>query len=164
MKGLTEVSFWKSKAGNQVKKVMNYKQGYFIKQQVFLQLLLISSFSYGQQKVIQLYQGKPSGSEKWDWQEQTIVSNPSKAKITYNVVSPTLTIFPAQGPLQTGTAVVIAPGGGLFTLSMNSEGNEVAERLSTKGITAFVLKYRLVPITGNPASAFGTACYATGYA
>ena len=53
------------------------------------------------------------------------------------------------GPkIRTEQPSIIAPGGGLFALSINSEGKEVAQWLNTKGITAFVLKYRLVP-TGD---------------
>ncbi|MFT6993618.1 MAG: acetyl esterase/lipase, partial [Maribacter sp.] len=40
------------------------------------------------------------------------------------------------------------PGGGLYALSIKSEGTDVAKWLNKKGITAFVLKYRLVP-TGD---------------
>lgn len=42
----------------------------------------------------------------------------------------------------------MAPGGGLYALSINSEGIDVAQWLNKQGITAFVLKYRLVP-TGD---------------
>jgi acetyl esterase/lipase len=41
--------------------------------------------------------------------------------------------------------VIVAPGGGLYALSIESEGTDVAKWLNEKGITAFVLKYRLVP-------------------
>jgi acetyl esterase/lipase len=47
---------------------------------------------------------------------------------------------------------VICPGGAFFLLSINSEGNEVARWLSEKGVTCFVLKYRLVECkTEDPA-------------
>lgn len=54
-------------------------------------------------------------------------------------------VFRPSGDNNTGTAVVIAPGGGLYAHSINSEGNDVAKWLAAKGISAFVLKYRLVP-------------------
>ena len=38
---------------------------------------------------------------------------------------------------------MIAPGGALQALSLDSEGTKVAEWLNSKGIAAFVLKYRL---------------------
>jgi acetyl esterase/lipase len=43
-----------------------------------------------------------------------------------------------------GTAVIIAPGGAFHVLAFDLEGTEVAKRLNAKGITAFVLKYRVV--------------------
>ncbi|HEY1871216.1 MAG TPA: alpha/beta hydrolase, partial [Chitinophagaceae bacterium] len=42
-----------------------------------------------------------------------------------------------------GTAVIIAPGGAFHALAFDLEGTEVAKWLNGKGITAFVLKYRL---------------------
>lgn len=45
----------------------------------------------------------------------------------------------------TGTAMVVAPGGGFMTLAWDHEGMEVARLLNTHGIAAFVLKYRLDP-------------------
>src|SRR5690349_20602866 len=43
----------------------------------------------------------------------------------------------------TGAAVIVAPGGGFRTLSMQNEGWDVAKALAARGIAAFVLKYRL---------------------
>jgi YD repeat-containing protein len=40
--------------------------------------------------------------------------------------------------------VIVAPGGAFHALAYDLEGTEVAKRLNAKGITAFVLKYRLV--------------------
>ncbi|WP_246167532.1 alpha/beta hydrolase [Sphingomonas piscis] len=60
-----------------------------------------------------------------------------------NVTVATLTPFlPAAGKAN-GTAVVVAPGGGFRTLSMENEGWDVAKRLAEHGVAAFVLKYRL---------------------
>ncbi len=62
-----------------------------------------------------------------------------------NVTVATLTPFlPAPGR-STGTAVIVAPGGGFRSLSMENEGSDVARALAEKGVAAFVLKYRLVP-------------------
>src|SRR2546427_8436369 len=57
---------------------------------------------------------------------------------------PTLTVFPAEPSIANGTAVVICPGGAFFALSIDSEGLDVARWLNTRGVTGFVLKYRLV--------------------
>ncbi len=68
-----------------------------------------------------------------------------------NVTVATLTpFFPATGKAS-GAAVIVAPGGGFRTLSMNNEGWDVAKALADKGITAFVLKYRLVQTPENMA-------------
>lgn len=76
--------------------------------------------------------------------------------IVHNVAQPTLTpFFPPAGKAN-GTAVVIAPGGGFMMLSMNSEGWDVARWLASKGITAFVLKYRLDATPTTAAGLFTT--------
>ena len=60
-----------------------------------------------------------------------------------NVTVATLTPFLPDPAKATGAAVIVAPGGGFRTLSMENEGWEVARALADKGVTAFVLKYRL---------------------
>ncbi|MFM7019795.1 MAG: alpha/beta hydrolase, partial [Aquirufa sp.] len=49
------------------------------------------------------------------------------------------------------TSIIIAPGGAFHILSIDSEGHDVAKFLSARGITAFVLTYRVVKSNGpNP--------------
>jgi acetyl esterase/lipase len=60
-----------------------------------------------------------------------------------NVTAATLTPFLPDPAKATGAAVIVAPGGGFRTLSMNNEGWDVAKALADKGVAAFVLKYRL---------------------
>jgi acetyl esterase/lipase len=60
-----------------------------------------------------------------------------------NVTEATLTPFLPDPAKATGTAIVVAPGGGFRTLSMQNEGWDVAKALAAKGVAAFVLKYRL---------------------
>ncbi|GAO44725.1 alpha/beta hydrolase [Flavihumibacter petaseus] len=62
-----------------------------------------------------------------------------------NITTATLTPFLPKPGKATGTAVIVAPGGGFRWLSMGNEGWEVAQALADKGIAAFVLKYRLYP-------------------
>jgi lysophospholipase L1-like esterase/dienelactone hydrolase len=95
------------------------------------------------QNVIQLYEGKPKGSENWTGTEQTSTKNMFNTEVVYNVVQPTITAYLPHKDLATGTAIVIAPGGAFHTLSINSEGVDVAKWLNSKGIAAFVLKYRV---------------------
>ena len=60
-----------------------------------------------------------------------------------NVTVATLTPFLPDPAKATGAAVIVAPGGGFKTLSMNNEGWDVAKALADQGVAAFVLKYRL---------------------
>lgn len=116
---------------------------------IFLSFL---SFSvYAQRKVIQLYNGAAPGSEKWDWNEAVSDSNAWQTKAVYNVSHPTLTVFEPDSKEASGTAVIICPGGAFHALSINSEGYDVARWLAKKGVTCFVLKYRLAhSVTTDP--------------
>lgn len=60
-----------------------------------------------------------------------------------NVTVATLTPFLPDPVKATGAAVVVTPGGGFRTLSMENEGWDVAKALNARGVAAFVLKYRL---------------------
>ncbi len=62
-----------------------------------------------------------------------------------NITKATLTPFLPKTGKANGTAVIVAPGGGFRWLSLDNEGWEVAKALAEKGLTAFVLKYRLQP-------------------
>lgn len=58
---------------------------------------------------------------------------------------PTLTIHrPAAGKAN-GCAMVICPGGGYGGLAADHEGKQIGEWLSSLGVTAFELHYRLAP-------------------
>lgn len=69
---------------------------------------------------------------------------------TTSVSTPTLTIYAPAVDKPNGTAVIICPGGGYTRLSTEREGVQYANWLSTLGITAFVLKYRMAEF-GHPA-------------
>jgi acetyl esterase/lipase len=93
--------------------------------------------------VIPLYPGKAPGSESWTWKEKEMYSEIWQTQVVYNVSEPTLTVYMPPPATANGTAVIIAPGGGFQALSINSEGIDVARWLNAKGVTTFVLKYRL---------------------
>lgn len=83
---------------------------------------------------------------KWKNPEKEFFSSVWNTQVVTNVSKPTMAVYRPTNP--NGTAVVICPGGGLYAHSINSEGIDVAKWLVKKGVTAFVLKYRLVP-TGD---------------
>ncbi len=95
------------------------------------------------QKVIPLYSGPAPGSHRENYPEKECFSKVWKTEVVTNVTKPSLTVFQPAPELRNGTAVVICPGGGFMALVINPEGNDVAKDLVTKGVTAFVLKYRL---------------------
>ncbi len=60
-----------------------------------------------------------------------------------NVSKPTLTVYRPDKEKNTGSAVIIAPGGGYNVLVWSKEGVEPAEWLNSIGVTGIVLKYRV---------------------
>jgi acetyl esterase/lipase len=114
----------------------------------FLASVVLAS---AQQKVIQLYNGAAPGSENWNWDEKVNDKNFWNTRVVYNVSHPSLTVFMPDAAVATGTAVIICPGGAFHALSINSEGFDVANWLIKKGVTCFVLKYRLAhSLTDDP--------------
>jgi acetyl esterase/lipase len=111
------------------------------------------------QDVIPLYQGTPPGSTQENYPEKQYFSKAWNTDVVTNVTRPTLTVFKPAPELRNGTAVVICPGGGFMALSINSEGIDVARYLVSKGVTAFVLKYRLAH-TGEDATQEFVTLYA----
>lgn len=107
---------------------------------VLVVFLLIGLAASSQDSVIQIYKGVAPGSEKWNWEEKSI--KVPDGRILSDVSTPTLTAFIPANP--NGTAVIIAPGGAFHILSFDNEGTDVAKWLNSKGIAAFVLKYRVV--------------------
>jgi acetyl esterase/lipase len=111
------------------------------------------------QDVIPLYPGAAPGSTQGNYPEKEYFSKNWNTEVVANVTKPTLTVFKPSPELRNGTAVVICPGGGFMALSINSEGNDVAKYMVAKGVTAFVLKYRLAH-TGEDATQEFTALFA----
>lgn len=116
-------------------------------------LLPVAAFA---QKVVPIYPAAAPGSADWNWQEgQTISKAWGNVPIVYNVVKPSLTIYAPAAGTANGTAMVVCPGGGFYALSIGKEGTQVAEALTKKGITVFVLKYRLIhSTTADPGQEF----------
>lgn len=60
-----------------------------------------------------------------------------------NVSQPTLQVFRPPPEIDTGTAVVVCPGGAYHILALDLEGTEVCEWLNSIGVTGVLLKYRV---------------------
>jgi len=100
----------------------------------------ITGFS---QNVYRLYEGKAPGSEDWTYKETMFATSIPNFNAVRNVVDPTLVLFSPEKSLATGTAVIVCPGGGWSYLEYDKEGTLIAKWLAKKGVTAFVLKYRV---------------------
>ena len=108
------------------------------------------------QEVIPLYQGTPPGSTPQNYPEKEYFSKLWGEEVVTNVTKPTLTIFKPAPEQKNGTAIVVCPGGGMMALSINSEGTDVAKYLAEKGVTAFVLKYRILRSGEDATQEFAT--------
>lgn len=111
------------------------------------------------QDVVSLYPGTPPGSTRESYPEKEYFSKAWNTEVVSNVTKPSLTVFKPSAESKNGTAVVVCPGGGFMALSIASEGIEVAKYLAERGVTAFVLKYRLAH-TGEDATQEFAALYA----
>jgi acetyl esterase/lipase len=118
-------------------------------------LLLLAAAAFAQE-VIPIYQGTPPGSTTETYPEKQYFSKVWNTEVVSNVTTPTLTVFRPSPDLKNGTAVVVCPGGGFMALSITSEGTEVAQYLAAKGVTAFVLKYRLAHSGDDATQEFAT--------
>jgi acetyl esterase/lipase len=103
-------------------------------------------------EVIELWPGKvpdetaPIGPEK-------VVPSPKldrkqvevteSTRMLTNVSKPTITVYRPAKDKDTGTAVIICPGGGYWNLYWELEGEEVAAWLNSLGVTGVLLKYRV---------------------
>jgi acetyl esterase/lipase len=73
--------------------------------------------------------------------KQVEVTEPTR--MVTNVTKPTLTIYRPAKDKDTGTAMLICPGGGYWNLYWQLEGEEVATWLQSLGVTGIILKYRV---------------------
>ena len=80
--------------------------------------------------------------------KQVEVTEPTR--MITDVTKPTITIYRPPREKETGTAVLICPGGGYWNLYWQLEGEEVAEWLNSIGVTGVILKYRVPRRHGEP--------------
>src|SRR5687767_15497777 len=89
--------------------------------------------------VVELWPGKAPGDVGIEGEEHSriyvspILKGPTK--LITNVTRPTLTIYSPPKDKNTGTAMIICPGGGYHNLFWELEGEEVAAWLNSQGMT-----------------------------
>ena len=109
-------------------------------------LLLCSHARAAEPIVVDLWPGATPGDVGIKGEEKSRI-HPSPlvgpTKLITNVSKPTLTIYLPPREKNTGTAMVICPGGGYWDLYWDLEGTEVAAWLNSLGMTGIILKYRV---------------------
>ena len=100
-------------------------------------------------EVIKLWPGTPPGPAREVGEEEDI-TKPEDRLIAgrriiklANVAMPEAHVYLPPKDKRSGSAVVVCPGGGFHILAWDLEGTEVAEWLTSIGVTAIVLKYRV---------------------
>ena len=106
----------------------------------------------GSPQVVELWPGKapdePGGigaeyvrmSPKLDRSQVEVTES---TRMITNVTKPSVTVCRPAKEKDTGTAVIICPGGGYWNLYWELEGEEVAAWLNSLGVTGVILKYRV---------------------
>ena len=107
-------------------------------------------------KEVRLWQGPAPGGKPLSAPETRIVNDKTWRPFVeiHNVSTPTLTVVRPPVGEANGSAMVILPGGAFGILAWDLEGTEVAQFLASRGITAFVLKYRVSDPTPDEIKAF----------
>lgn len=97
---------------------------------------------------IPLWSAGALGSEARKDEPEKVDRGNGKCNVT-NVHQPSITPYLPQADVATGTAIIIAPGGGHRVLCLGHEGDALAEWFAEQGIAAFVLRYRLAREEGS---------------
>lgn len=71
-------------------------------------------------------------------------------RIITDVSEPVITFFPAPDDNNSGTTIIVCPGGGYDVLAYDLEGTEVCELFNSYGINCVLLKYRVPRRKGQP--------------
>jgi gluconolactonase len=82
--------------------------------------------------------GEPNPGEKGK-----VGAEKATPKSVTNVTKPTITLYRPAKEIDTGTSIVIAPGGGYNNLAWEHEGTMVGTWLQSIGVTGVLLKYRV---------------------
>lgn len=108
--------------------------------------MLIAFAGIAQNKILPLWENDPPNYRESG--EVTIWDTSDIVRIRL-VQKPDIAIFLPSKKNATGEAVIICPGGGYQILAYDWEGSDIARWLNSRGIAAFVLKYRLPGSSSN---------------
>lgn len=113
-----------------------------MKNKVVLISFVFIVFTSKAQEVLPLYTGAIPNSKSYQMKE--VVLKKDGDFFGYKSISqPTLEAYFSDKKIATGASVIICPGGGYGMESYDKEGITIAKEFASKGVTAFILKYRL---------------------
>ena len=115
---------------------MNLPRRLLLAASAFVQL---ATFAAEPDLVLKVWPGLPPGDKPNLGEEKMEAGKMIRGVVT----TPTLAVYRPAREKDTGAAVLIAPGGGFYQLSMGHEGSDVATWLNSIGVTGIVLKYRI---------------------
>ncbi|MEO1995788.1 MAG: alpha/beta hydrolase [Planctomycetaceae bacterium] len=92
---------------------------------------------------IPLWKNRAPGVAADERQEIVTRQDPRIGRRVTRVTRPVLTVYRPKPDQDTGTAVIICPGGGYNILALDLEGVEVARWLNGIGVTGLVVQYRV---------------------
>src|SRR4030095_2781354 len=119
---------------------------------LFVSLIVTWTASAAEPLVVEIWPGKVP-DESGDLGAERVRMSPKldrkqvevteQTRLITDVTKPTITIYRPATEKNTGTAMLICPGGGYWDLYWQLEGEEVAAWLSSIGVTGIILKYRV---------------------
>lgn len=110
---------------------------------VILSLITVFTVRAQRQPPIKLWPNGAPGANPNGGEEIIRIDPGGGEQVVSNVHEPSITPYFPKAGKATGVSVVIAPGGAHRELWMDHEGYNIAQELADKGITVFILKYRL---------------------
>jgi acetyl esterase/lipase len=119
---------------------------------LFVSLIVAWTASAAEPLVVEIWPGKVP-DESGDIGAERVRMSPKldrkqvevteQMRLITDVTKPTITIYRPATEKNTGTAMLICPGGGYWDLYWQLEGEEVAAWLNSIGVTGIILKYRV---------------------
>jgi acetyl esterase/lipase len=99
-------------------------------------------------QILELWPDLVPGDIGIDGQEKTVLHDSifegvGQTLLVTNVTRPAIKVCLPEPENNTGTAMIICPGGGYWNLFWDLEGEEVAAWLNARGIAGVILKYRV---------------------
>jgi acetyl esterase/lipase len=116
--------------------------------------IIVCSYEVNAQQIFPLYSGEIPNHIANNVKEVTI-NWEGKFGGYSNITQPTLEVYLPRNRQSNGSGVIICPGGGYQMESYQKEGINIAKAFVSRGVAAFILKYRLPSDSTMPDKSIG---------